>query len=79
MDYLTTLKQITANQNSETPVYDNTNAPKDLKWLRNLKLTEDEIKKILNEPIERKEDEPVERYKLRRKIRNVLIKYKNDI
>ena len=79
MDYLTALKQFAANEGKQTPVYDNENAPKDLKWLRNLKLSEDDIKKLLDEPNERKEDESPERYKLRRKIRNVLMKYKNLI
>jgi len=79
MDYLTALKQFNTNQNTETPIQNSNDIPKDLKWIRNLKLSESDIKKLLDEPNERKEDETVERYKLRRKIRNVLIKYKNVI
>jgi len=79
MDFLTALKQFNTNQSTETPIQDSNNIPKDLKWIRNLKLSKDDIKKLLDEPNERKKDEAVERYKLRRKIRNVLIKYKNVI
>jgi hypothetical protein len=77
MDYLTALKQFSANQKAQEIIQNNENVPRDLKWLRNLKMSEDDIQKLLAEPNERKEGEAMERYKIRRKIRNALIKYKN--
>lgn len=78
-NYLNGLKQITNSQNNAQSAHDSNDISKNLKWLRNLKLSESDIKKILDEPNERKENEDIKRYKLRRKIRNVLVKYKNII